>query len=363
MKHRNHTSYILFGIFAAVLACAGHAGATPDTVQDALSFGSAFAAGAPMMGNVTPFPTVPELQAIAIGYRNPSLIADAVLPRVPVGTKEFKYTKYPKGQFFTVPDTKVGRKGEPNQVELEGRDATGMCEDHGLDDMVPNEDIQAAASQPNTPSPLMRATEFVTDLVLLAREKRVADLVFAAAQYASSNKTQLAGNHQWDVFSHADSDPIPDIQAGLDACIMRPNVMVIGRAAWSKLSMHPKLAAAIYRNGTTAGIVSRQAVADLFELEEVLVGEGFVNTAKKGQTASVVRVWGKHCALVHRNKNADSSRGTTYGFTAQWGPRLAGTIDQPKVGMRGSQLVRVGESVDEVITANDLAYLIEDAVA
>jgi hypothetical protein len=312
--------------------------------------------------NVTPYPVTPELTAIAVAYRNPSLIADAVLPRVTVGTKEFKYLKYPKGTFFTIPDTKVGRKGEPNQVEMEAEETSAICEDHGLDDVVPNEDVQAAASQPNLPNPLMKATEFVTDLVLLAREVRAAGLVFDANQYAAGNKVTLAGNDQWSV-DHADSDPISDIMTGLDACIMRPNIMVIGRAAWTKLAMHKKIVGAVYKAGTDAGIVPRQAVADLFELEEVLVGEGFVNTAKKGQAVVPARVWGKHCVLAHRNKNADTQRGTTFGLTGQWGPRAAGTMSEPRVGLRGSQVVRVGESVKEIITANDLAYMVVNAVA
>ena len=60
-------------------------------------------------------------------------------------------------------------------------------------------------------------TEGLTDLIALRREVRVAALVFAAANYATANKVQLAGNDQWSVV-HADSNPIPDITAGLDAC-------------------------------------------------------------------------------------------------------------------------------------------------
>jgi hypothetical protein len=311
---------------------------------------------------VEPYPITPELTAVAVAYRNSRLIADGVLPRVLVTTQEFKYLKYPKGTFFTVPDTKVGRRGVPNEVELEGEDATATAQDHGLDDVVPNADIQAAASQPNLPDPLMKATEFVTDLVMLAREKRAADLVFDSAQYAAANKVTLAGNDQWSV-DHADSDPIADITAGLDACVLRPNIMVIGRLAWTKLSMHKKIVGAIYKAGTDAGIASRQAIADLFELDEILVGEGFINTAKKGQTPTISRVWGKHCVLAHRNPNADTQRGVTFGITAQWGSRVAGAMNEQKTGLRGSQRVRVGESVKELLTANDLAYMVVDCVA
>jgi hypothetical protein len=37
-------------------------------------------------------------------------------------------------------------------------------------------------------------------------------------------------------------------------------------------------------------------------------------------------------------------------------------MHEPKVGMRGSTRVRVGESVREVVSASALGYFIEDAV-
>ena len=39
------------------------------------------------------------------------IIADQLLPRVPVGAPEFKYTVYNKGDRFTLQETMVGRKG------------------------------------------------------------------------------------------------------------------------------------------------------------------------------------------------------------------------------------------------------------
>lgn len=311
---------------------------------------------------VAPFPVTPELTAVSLAYRNRALIADEVMPRVPVSLQNFKYNSYPKGEFFSVPETKVGRTGQPNQVQFTATEVDSSTQDHALDDPVPNADIENAHNQPGMPDPLMRATEGLTDLMALAREKRVADLVFSAAQYAATHKVTLSGNDQWSA-AHADSNPIDDITRGLDACIMRPNVMVIGRAAFTKLAMHPLIVKAYHGTDGEAGIVPRSFLATLFELEEVLVGEGFINTAKKGQAPTIVRVWGKHAALLHRNKNADTQRGTTFGFTAQWGARVAGSEYDRNIGMRGGQIVRVGESVRELIMANDLGYLIEDAVA
>jgi hypothetical protein len=307
-----------------------------------------------------PYPIDPALVAITIAYRNTRYIADSVLPRVPVGKQEFKYWEYPIEETFQLPDTKVGRRGSPNEIDLTATEKTDKTEDHGLDDPIPQADIDNA---PPNHNPVDRAVVQLTDYILLAREKRTADLVFAAAGYPTGQKVQLAGNDQWSVFAHADSDPIEDIVTGLDTCLIRPNVMVIGQTAWSKLSRHPKLVKAIHGNEGDTGIARRAAVAELFELEEILVGESRLNTAKKGQPATLGRVWGKHCALLFRDKNADTRSGITFGYTAEWGGRIAGQERDSKIGLRGGVRVRVGEGVREKIVAGQCGYFIEDAVA
>lgn len=312
----------------------------------------------------TPFIIVPELTAIAVAYKQPGLIADKVLPYVPVNTTEFRYKKYAVADDFTVPATLVGRKGAPQQVEFGETEVTDSVQDHALDAPVPNADVEAferarAQGMTGATDPMFRPTSMVMELGMLAREKRTADLVFNAANYAVGNKSTLGPGSY---FSDDAVKPHNVITDALDTMIMRPNIAVFGRTAWSKTSRNPNLVKAIYGQGTEQGQVSRQAFADLFELEEVLVGDGWVNTAKKGQAATMVRIWGKHVSFMHRNMNADSQYGITFGFTARFGNRVGGYIEDPDMGMRGGKRVRAGESVKELITANDLAYLFESAV-
>lgn len=308
-----------------------------------------------------PFPVRPDLLAVAVGYRNESAIADSVLPRVPVGTKKFRYLSYPKGEMFTVPETLVGRKGIPNEVDFSATEATDECQDHALDDYVPLDDIDQARTQEGLPDPEKRATVGINELISVKREKRVADLVFAQATYAAANRTILAGGTQWSDF--VNSNPIDAILAAFDALLMRPTIGVFGQATWTKLRQHPKICKAVFGNNTDAGIVTRRQVAELFELRDVVVGAGWLNTAKKGQPVNMVRVWGKHAAFLHQNPNADTERGVTYGVTAQWGTKFAGSEFDRKRGMRGSMNVRSGESVKELVLANDLGYFFENAVA
>lgn len=309
-----------------------------------------------------PFATQPELVSISIAYRNMGLIADSVLPRIPVGKEEYRYNNYPKGMFITVPDTKAGRKSKLNEANFEGDEVTGATKDYGLQSLVPQKDIDNAPEQEGM-DPLSTTTEGLRDLILLDREVRVANKVFAAATYAAENKVQLAGNDQWSDF--VNSDPIKDIEEALNIPFMRPNTMTIGQGAWSVLRRHPKILKAVHKNDGDSGLASREAVAELFELKEVNVGQGWVNIAKPGQPVVRARVWGKHCLLHYKNTTANLTFGMTFGFTPQHGAPVAGTktVDPGDAGLSGGTMVINGEKVNEEISAPDLAYFFEDCVA
>lgn len=315
----------------------------------------------------SPFPVNPQLTAIAIGYKNTEdmLIADQVLPRVPVA-ETFKYTVYATDEAYTVPDTKVGRKSEPNTVDFQGTDVQDTTDDFAIDDFVPQKDIDVydAMPKPATGGPLSPqalSTMMLTNLVLLAREVRAANAVFNAASYAAGQTETLAGTAQWS--DYVNSNPLADLMTALDVPLLRPNSLVIGRAAWTVLRQHPKIVQAIFKTVQGAGVVSHQAVADLLEIKQVLVGSGRINTAKKGQAASYQRVWGKNAALIYTSEAAAQTFQPTFGFTAQFGTKIAANMPDLKRGIKGGETIRVGEQVKELISAPASGYYIENVIA
>lgn len=314
------------------------------------------------MPTKAPFPVNPELTAVALAYRNPSLIADMVLPRVPTPKDAFKYYKFDKDAAFTVPDTKMGRKSEANVVEFGGTEVTDSTLDYGLKDIVPLQDLRNAEGTPL--DPLANATANTTRLIQLDREVRVAGVVFATANYGANNRVTLAGSSQW---SDSTSNPVSAILNALDVMIMRANKLVLGQAVWTMLRQHPKVVEAVKATGAgsnAVGMVSREQVAALFELEEVIVGQAFVNSAKRGAAASYARCWGKHASLIYQEPVTTTESATTFGFTAESGGglRVRDWFDD-KIGTDGAQIVQVVDTVKEVLPANDLGYLFANAVA
>ncbi|MDF7667924.1 hypothetical protein PT273_08735 [Orbaceae bacterium ESL0727] len=208
-----------------------------------------------------PFPVEPQLTAIAIAYRNSNLIADEVLPRIPVSSTSFKWLEYDFSERFTLPDTKVGRTSQPNQVEFGAKEKESSVTDYGLDSPVPQDDIDTAITGYN---PLGHAVEATTDLILLDREVRAANVIFDKKNY--NNTKELTQTEQWSV---PDSDPIKLITDAFDTMNVRPNIGTLGRRVATILRRHPKIVAAYHGNSGESGLVPLQFLADLLELEAI----------------------------------------------------------------------------------------------
>lgn len=312
-----------------------------------------------------PFPHDPQLTGLVLAYKNQEadLIADQIAPRVPVAAMTFEYDWLDTLDPFTLPDDRVGRLSKPNQVTTTATRRTGACTEYALDYPVPQSDIANAG--PGYDPRAIGAT-LITDYLLLNREKRVADIVFNLNTYLPALRTTLSGTNQWSDYTNA--KPYDAIMNALDneALMIRPNAMIVGQTAWSKMRRNPNLIEACLGTSEARGAVSREAVRDALELKYLFVGASRLNTAKPGQAADLARTWGKHCALVYLNPSIQLTPGTqepTFMLTAQFGQRIAGSIPDPDVGMRGGERVRVGEAVGEIVISNQLGYFFQNCVA
>ena len=313
-----------------------------------------------------PYEVQTRLTQIAQAAMPSGLIADEVCPRVRTGFK-FTYTTLTEEDLLTIPDVRASRAGHLNQVEFGATDTTASVVDYGLEDPVPSRDIEEARAQEVAYDPLEQAAISTAELVKLARERRVADLVTTAANYATDHSATLNGNARW---SHASSNPRKAILEALDVPLVRPNTLVFGQKVWTALRQHPKIVEAVTATGAgdeASGIVMKEAVAELFEVDRVLVGKAWYQSAKRGQDDSFARLWGKHACAIHVRHDMVSARDRMPKFcwTADaLGGLQVGTYEEPARGVnRGSTVVKVSECVKELVAYGRAGYLWRDAVA
>ena len=337
-----------------------------------------------------PFPHDPARTAIVMMYREPGMIADRVLPHTPpLGKSEFKYWKYLIGDAFIVPDVSLGRKSMPNMAEFEGQEVTDSTLHYGLRDSVPQEDVDAAGATPSSmaewANPVDQGTIQLTHLLKLAREIRVANLVFSADSYPAGYKVTVAAAERFDANS---SSPLATLETALTTPIFRPNVVVFGQQVWSAFRQHADVVkatnSASFGAAGDTGYASRRAVADLLEVDEVLVGRSRVASNKEGQNLALTRTWGKSVACIYRgaygmgdaspggmmgsekqemdgNLVSDNKR-PTFGFTALYEELMAYSRFNEAIGIKGATELIVRESCREVISGGEFGYLIGGAV-
>lgn len=302
-----------------------------------------------------------QLTALAISYQNPdqSFVADEVFPRKPVGTENFDYTEIAAETMYALPDTTIGKRGDWPTFSIGGTKKSASTRDDGIMIPLSNKDIDQAA--PGT-DPRASCVQSATNILKLRRELRAATLAFTAANYPVGNKSTLAGANQ---FSDPTSNPLTTFMNAFDGCLIRPNNIVLGMPVWQALRVHPRLVKAIRGNDTGEGAITRAELAQLLEINQVYVGEGWANLAKPGEAVAITRLWGKHALGFYRDSSVSfaSGGGVTYGLSAEYGTRVAGSDEKPRAGLRGGVEVYTGESVREVIVASAAAYFFENAVA
>lgn len=305
------------------------------------------------------------LSNFAVEYFNEAFIASLVAPFVPVNNKSDSYITFNKADKFSLPNDLRGPKSEAKQVTWGTGTGTYACIDRALKDFLA--DAIVGNSDPGI-NPQQRTTRFLTDLLLLGFEKRVADLVTAYANYATSgNRITLSGTTQFS--DYAASDPIGVVDTGKAACFVEPNTMIMSRAVYDKLKRHPQLLDYVTGGATssTPGMVNLATMAEIFEIPRILIGRAKYNSATKGATATYSALWGKHVVLAYIDP-AVSLEGVSAFKTFRWnqistdaGFKVRRYRDEKRGG--GGEEIEVEMSTDEVIICEDVAYMIKDAVA
>lgn len=317
----------------------------------------------------TPNQLLTRLTQIALAVRPEGMLADIICPRVPVGAENFTYTVFAEDMYFNIPNTRIGRKSEANEVEFGGTLVNGNTFDEALDDFVPQKDIDNANSQAANVDPMGMATEGTAILLDMRREQRVVSLFQTPANFAAGLQDTLSGTSQW---SDPNADPIGDIKNAMISMIVKPNIMTISPAIELALTMHPKVVASVLGAAgtgsslTASGVVTLQAIALLVGLKAIYVGETFYNAAKPGQAANMGRLWGNHATLARIDpsvRNVNGGAMPTFAVTAEWQTRRVKSIPDQKRGIDGGTVIRVAEQVNELILWQKAGFLFVNAVA
>lgn len=266
-------------------------------------------------------------------------VSRLIAPGVPVGGESGTYNIFPRGEWLR-PQGKKLANGEP--APLGGfkftKDVYSVAE-YGLAANFTQRDLNNAALGGISPTRLRnQKTSFVTFQAHLAMEIDMANMVRTAANWTETHAgvasaptgTQFI---QWD---QATSTPIANIKAWKEnmriSTGFEPNKVLMAQKVVNALAEHPDIIDRVKYSGSGAnpGRVNLQTLAELFELDQIVVPKSVQNTAHEGQADAISDIWGKDVFLFYTPPTADmESPSALYRFNWVGDAWTDGTGPQP----------------------------------
>lgn len=299
-------------------------------------------------------------------------IADRAFPTVPVLKQSDRYYVYSRADF--------------NRDEMKERAPGTESAGGGYDlDNTPtyyapvfafHKDVedQMRANSDAVLNPDRDATIFVTQKALIKRERSFAAKFLQASVWANEAEgvASAPGAGQFLIWNDADSDPIGVIRSAkravLESTGFEPNKLILGTAVYDALIDHPEIMDRV-KYGQTPGntaMVNASTLAQLFDLQEVLVSKAVVNTAAQGAAEASSFIFGNHALLMHTT-NSPSIMTPTAGYTFSWTGWMGASgmghrIKRFRMEPLESDRIEIQMAYDQKLVGADLGYFFENAV-
>lgn len=298
------------------------------------------------------------LTGLAVEYSNqPSeYIADKAMPVVPVVKESDKYATFNKDNRIRVPQALRAPKTESKEVDWGVGTASYGVEEYALHVLISDRERENADPPFNLD---LDGTQVVTDLLMNAKEDRVATLLTTTGTYATGNSETLAAADQW---NNANSDPIGDVNDAhlviKNGSLRMANTMILGFQVYHRLKVNAQILARM--GNANLGVVTADVLKLLFDVKELLIGSAQKATSNPGQTVTTGYMWGKNAILAYIDPTIRTTKGMTLGYQ----PSTQGMITSRfRVDSKKSDKIEVSHTADEVIAANTAGYLIASAIA
>ncbi|MEM8738953.1 MAG: hypothetical protein AAGG38_10825 [Planctomycetota bacterium] len=288
-----------------------------------------------------------------IGYR--------VLPIFDVQLQRGTYPVIPVEDILQASKTARSNRSGYNMIDIGFEDAPYVCREHGLSSPV---DDRLAMIYQNLFEQELETTRIVRHRVLIEAEKRVAAKVFDPAAFNTTAVT-----NEWDKNHISDATPMRDVQAAKESVYARtgvwPNALIINRQVFQNLRLLDEIVDAIQSSGAGHATKLRDITADMlaqvFDLDMVLVAGGTQNLSNEGQAFSPGHVWSGDFAMVASVATSSAFSEVAIGRTLHWsedGSEAGTTVETYRNEDLRRTVVRVRHDVDERLIYTDAGQLL-----
>lgn len=303
-------------------------------------------------------------------------VADKVFPNIQVPHQSNVYYTFDKSDFLR---EDFGVKAAGAGPDMGGydldADSNYFAKVRAYGHMIPD---QIRANADSVLSLDLSTTHLVMQKALITRERTFVSTYMTTSVWDTDITGVASGPTgtqviQWD---NAASEPLENIRAGMTEVQrntgFRPNKLTLSREVWDILVDHPDILDRVkysggVGNGTPAQ-VTKEAVAQILELDEVLVTSAVNENAEKGATADVNFIGGKNALLTY-TPTAPSLMLPSAGYTFNW----SGFLGSNGSGIRikkyraeerfESDIVEGQMAYDQHVVSTDLGYFFTSIIA
>jgi hypothetical protein len=323
------------------------------------------------------------LTNIAVAYMqdDSKFVADRVFPNVPVTKQSDAFFVYERGAWNRddMKDRAPGTESAGSSYDIDQNVYYARVK--ALHKDIPDQVLD------NTDQPINHerdATNFVSFKALLHRElafsaRYLKDGVWTfrvdgvAANPTAKAEFDVGDMAKNDVlkWSDASSTPIEDVSAAATRMQLetgfRPNRFVISRPVFDVLKNHPDIIARMDRGQTNGpAMATRESLAALFEVDEVMVMEGIHNAAAQGNPEANTFIAGKTALLVYAAPEPGllvPSAGYTFSWTGRFGNSERGVrIKRFRIERLEVTRVEAQQAFDQRVIGADLGVFFKDII-
>lgn len=244
-------------------------------------------------------------------------IADKVLPMADVPHAAGTYRRIPRENYLKNVNDARAADGTYEQGEFNDEEAAFVTQERGFEIPV---DANANAQAAIYFDAERAASRMVLSTLYRQHEKRVAAKLFNATTF--SGLTDDVGT-EWS--TAASATPITDVKEKAEVvrqnCGMKPNTLVISAAVAVNLSECSQVLNRMNGGATvnTPAKATMAVIAQLMEIDRIVVGGGLKNTANEAKDASLADIWDDEYALLCYVNPNPSLFSAQLGATWHWG--------------------------------------------
>jgi len=259
------------------------------------------------------------------------------------------------------------RRSSPNERDFSTSQETAQVNSYAIMSIVPQDDVVDARSKTTNLDPINHAAESIARELWRLRLKRIMDLYRATSSYASGNVYDVPAGEKLGTTTNW----VKLLLEQRDKMLLPPNVLIVSnRETWTALRTNSSIVEAIKLTGAgktdAVGTVAEQAVAELFEVERVIVCRNLVNTTKKivGQSQTKGAISTDNFIALALLDPISRLEGTVPSFimTAVYRPLQAFTVFDPLVGVEGATKIKVAWRGKEVIKSKQAGFLLQNVL-